>query len=256
MKPIVQFRNVTLGYGRAVVVHDISFDIFPAEFFGLVGPNGAGKTTILRAILGGLEPLKGEVLARNINAHPPCFGYVPQRDTIVDILPYTVAEVVMMGRYRRIGFLRRPRPRDREIVRESLAHTEIEDLQNRCFGDLSGGQKQRVLIARALAMQPDVLILDEPTNGMDLSSRAAILLLIDTLHRVDRLTVIMVSHLLDDVATHVQRLALVDRDLFQVDTVDNILTGENLSALYQRPVSVEHIRGNTIILAGKKHDIA
>jgi ABC-type Mn2+/Zn2+ transport system ATPase subunit len=253
MKPIVQFRNVTLGYGRTVVVHDVSFDIYPAEFFGLVGPNGAGKTTILRAILGGLRPLKGEVLARNINTHPLCFGYVPQRDTIVDILPYTVEEVVLMGRYRRIGLLHRPRPRDREIAQESLAHTEIGDLRNSYFSDLSGGQKQRVLIARALAMQPDVLVLDEPTNGMDLSSRAAILSLIDTLHRVDKLTVIMVSHLLDDVADHVQRLALVERDLFQVDTVDNILTGENLSTLYQRPVSVEHIRGNTIILAGKRH---
>jgi ABC-type Mn2+/Zn2+ transport system ATPase subunit len=255
MKPIVRFRNVTLGYGRTVVINEVSFDIYPGEFFGLVGPNGAGKTTILRAILGALKPLAGEVTTQSLHQQPVCFGYVPQRDTIVDILPYTVEEVVMMGRYRRIGFLRRPGTNDRQIAQESLAHTEIEDLRSSCFSDLSGGQKQRVLIARALAMQPDVLILDEPTNGMDLSSRAAILSLVDTLHHDDKLTVIMVSHLLDDVADHVQRLALVERDLFQVDTVDNVLTGENLSTLYQRPVSVERIHGKTIILAGTRHDI-
>ncbi len=253
MRPIVQFRNVTLGYGRTAVVSGVSFDIYAGEFFGLVGPNGAGKTTILRAILGALKPLAGEVTIQSAHQQPLCFGYVPQRDTIVDILPYTVDEVVMMGRYRRIGLLRRPRPGDREITQESLAHTEIADLRKSYFGDLSGGQKQRVLIARALAMQPDVLILDEPTNGMDLSSRAAILSLINTLHRVNKLTVVMVSHLLDDVANHVQRLALVERDFFQVDSVNNILTGENLSTLYQRPVMVEHIHGSTIILAGKRH---
>jgi ABC-type Mn2+/Zn2+ transport system ATPase subunit len=253
MMPIVQFRNVTLGYGRITVVSNVSFDIYAGEFFGLVGPNGAGKTTILRAILGALEPLAGEVTTQSATRQSLCFGYVPQRDTIVDILPYTVEEVVMMGRYRRIGLLRRPRATDREIALESLAHTDIEGLRKNYFNDLSGGQKQRVLIARALAMQPDVLILDEPTNGMDLSSRAAILSLIARLHRVDRLTVIMVSHLLDDVADHVQRLALVERDLFQVDTVDKILTGENLSTLYQRPVSVERLHGKTIILAGKSH---
>ena len=255
MTPLVRFRNVTLGYGRTVVINKVSFDIYAGEFFGLVGPNGAGKTTILRAILGALKPLAGKVTTRKTDLQPVCFGYVPQRDTIVDILPYTVEEVVMMGRYRQLGFLRRPRPNDRQIALESLAHTEIEDLRNSCFSDLSGGQKQRVLIARALAMQPDVLILDEPTNGMDLSSRAAILSLIDTLHRDDKLTVVMVSHLLDDVANHVHTRALVERDLFQVDTVDNILTGENLSALYQRPVSVERTHGKTIILTGKRHGV-
>ena len=256
MNPIVQFRNVTLGYGRSPVISNVSFDIYAGEYFGLVGPNGAGKTTILRAILGALKPLAGDVTIQSVHQHPLCFGYVPQRDTIVEILPYTVVEVVIMGRYRRIGFLRRPGHADREIARESLAHTEIEDLRNSHFSDLSGGQKQRVLIARALAMKPDVLILDEPTNGMDLSSRAAILSLIDTLHSTNKLTVVMVSHLLDDVANHVQRIALVERDFFQVDAVANILTGENLSTLYQRPVSVEHIHGNTFIRAEKRHGAA
>jgi ABC-type Mn2+/Zn2+ transport system ATPase subunit len=129
-------------------------------------------------------------------------------------------------------------------------HVAIDNLRDRPFKDLSGGQKQRVLIARALATEPDVLILDEPTNGMDLSSRISTLELINTLHRDDRLTVIMVSHLLDDLANHVKRIAVVEKDFFEVGHVDEVLTGKNLSALYQMPVEVEHIRGNKIILAG------
>ncbi len=250
MKPLIEFKRATLGYGRKVVLKDISFAINAGDYFGLVGPNGAGKTTILRAILGMIRPIAGEVHIGGEQNHPLRFGYVPQRDTIDYIMPYSIMEVVMMGRYRQIGMFHSPGEKDREIVRQCLVHVAIDDLRDRSFKDLSGGQKQRVLIARALATEPDVLILDEPTNGMDLSSRISILDLINTLHRDDKLTVLMVSHLLDDVANHVRRIAVVERDFFQVGDVDEVLTGKNLSALYQMPVEVEHVRGNTIILAG------
>jgi ABC-type Mn2+/Zn2+ transport system ATPase subunit len=148
---------------------------------------------------------------------------------------------------------RRPSKEDRDIVRRSLAHVAIADLNDRWFKDLSGGQKQRVLIARALATEPDVLILDEPTNGMDLSSRASILDLIRGLHDVDGLTVIMVSHLLDDVANQVQRIMIVERKAFQVGDVKDVLTGDNLSALYGIPVDVQMLGGNTVILPGGRH---
>jgi ABC-type cobalamin/Fe3+-siderophores transport system ATPase subunit len=157
----------------------------------------------------------------------------------------------MMGRYRRIGLLRLPGKADRLIVEESLKHVEADEFGGLSFKDLSGGQKQRVLIARALAAQPDVLILDEPTNGMDLSSRLSILALIKYLHDKQHLTVIMVSHLLDDVANHVKRLAIVQEGYFLVGNVQEVLTGATLSALYEMPVEVTHIRGNTIILAGE-----
>jgi len=253
MKYAIEFRHVTLGYGRRIVLKDISFEIRDGEYFGLVGPNGAGKTTILRAILGALKPNQGKVIINPHEGQILRLGYVPQRDSIDDILPYTVEEVVLMGRYRSIGFLRRPGRNDREIISRSLEHVAIAGLRMAAFKNLSGGQKQRVLIARALASQPHVLILDEPTNGMDLSSRTSILSLIETLRQADRLTVIMVSHLLDDVANHVERLALVERDHFIVGDVDTILTGENLSALYQMSVSVEHLHGNKVILAGERH---
>jgi ABC-type Mn2+/Zn2+ transport system ATPase subunit len=249
MTPILEFRSVTLGYGHRAVVRNVSFALHQGEFFALVGPNGAGKTTILRAILGTLQPLEGAIL-RPGGSDRLCFGYVPQRDTIDNILPYRVREVVLMGRYRRIGVGRRPRKEDHGAVERALEHVGIAQLADALFRDLSGGQKQRVLIARALAMEPDVLVLDEPTNGMDLSSRSSILALIAQLHRTDRLTILMVSHLLDDVANHAARLAVVDQGVFQVGPVREILTAENLSSLYNMPVDVQRFGNRTVVIAG------
>jgi len=251
MHPLITLEHVTLGYGSTIVLRDVSLTIYDGDYFGLVGPNGAGKTTLLRAILGTLKPLAGMLTIAEKNGRPVRFGYVPQRDTVDDVMPYTVEEVVMMGRYRQIGLVKRPGARDREIVLRCLQHVDIQTLRNTAFNELSGGQKQRTLIARALASEPDVLILDEPTNGMDLPSRSSILTLIRHLHDSDRLTVIMVSHLLDDVANHVQRLALVERSSFHVGTVDEVLTAENLSTLYDMPVTVATVHGGKVILAGE-----
>lgn len=249
--PLIDFEGATLGYGRKSVLRNLNLRVYVGDYLGLVGPNGAGKTTIVRTILGTLTPLAGTVRIQAGDGGSVCFGYVPQRDTIDYVLPYTAREVVMMGRYRRIGLLRRPRKADWSIVEESLKHVEAEEFAGLPFKDLSGGQKQRVLIARALAAEPDVLILDEPTNGMDLSSRLSILALIGYLHDKQHLTIIMVSHLLDDVANHVKRLAIVQEGYFLVGNVQEVLTGATLSALYEMPVEVTQLKGKTIILAGE-----
>jgi ABC-type Mn2+/Zn2+ transport system ATPase subunit len=250
---IITFKKARLGYGRKVVLNDISFTIEAGDYFGIVGPNGAGKTTMLRAILGSLKPLGGTVETESPSGGPLRIGYVPQRDTIDDVLPYTVDEVVVMGRFRRLGLLHHPSDDDRDAVSRSLAHVKVENLHAHAFKDLSGGQKQRVLIARALASEPEALILDEPTNGMDLPSRLAILDLIEDLHEEGGLTVIMVSHLLEDVANYVRHLAIVEREFFQVGSVEDVLTGPNLSRLYNMPVTVERVHDRTIILAGEGH---
>jgi ABC-type Mn2+/Zn2+ transport system ATPase subunit len=250
MDSLIEFRDVTLGYGRKVIVQNVSFSVARGDYLGVVGPNGAGKTTIVRGILGTLPPLAGVVRIGSAGRESLRIGYVPQRDTIDSVLPYTAREVVLMGRYRQLGLVRRPGANDRTIVAGALAHAEADAFADITFRELSGGQKQRVLIARALAMQPEVLILDEPTNGMDLSSRLSILELICHLHEEGGLTVIMVSHLLDDLANHVRRLAIVQQGVFQIGAVEEILTGKNLSALYQRPVEVIRVGTHTAVVPG------
>lgn len=180
-------------------------------------------------------------------------GYVPQRDLVEQIMPFTVRDVVLMGGYRRVGHFRLLSRADRTSVRNALDHVDIADLASLSYNGVSGGQKQRALIARAPAAEPEVLILDEPTNGMDPTSRTAILEPIRKLHESDRLTIIMVSHLLGDVANYVKKIMLVEQNLFQVGTVGEILTESNLSHIYNIPVRVREFLGNKVVIAGGKN---
>jgi ABC-type Mn2+/Zn2+ transport system ATPase subunit len=243
--PLVRFDHATLGYGRRVVLTDLSFDIPPGDFLGLVGPNGAGKTTILRAILGSLKPMSGTVsIAQNLR-----FGYVPQRDSVDYNFPLKVVDVVMMGRYDRIGVGRRPSREDRQLACDALDHVGIVELAERQLGALSGGQKQRTLIARALVGEPNILVLDEPTNGMDLVSTTQILSLVRELHERDNITVLMVSHALNEVANYVERIALTLEGSFRIGDVDQIMNEHVLSAMYGIPVEVDRFDGHRIVVA-------
>jgi ABC-type Mn2+/Zn2+ transport system ATPase subunit len=245
MTSLISFDNATLGYGRRAVLTNLTFDIPAGDFLGLVGPNGAGKTTILRAILGSLEAMDGTVtIAPDLR-----FGYVPQRDSVDYNYPLKVVDVVLMGRYDRIGLGRRPTKQDRDLAYEALDHVGIRDLAERQLNALSGGQKQRTLIARALVGQPTVLILDEPTNGMDLVSTTQILGLIRSLHERDNLTVLMVSHALNEVANYVERIALVVERGFRIGTVAEIMTEETLTHMYGIPVDVDEMHGHRIVVA-------
>ena len=248
MTTLISFDHATLGYGRRVVLSDISFDIPAGDFLGLVGPNGAGKTTILRAILGSLVPMQGTV----VMAPGLRFGYVPQRDSVDYGFPLKVVDVVLMGRYDRIGLMRRPSATDRDLAAAALDHVGVGHLADQQLNALSGGQKQRVLIARALVGQPNVLVLDEPTNGMDLVSTTQILALVRALHERDGLTVLMVSHALNEVANYVDRIALVMNGGFRIGTVDEIMSVETLSAMYGIPVEVDSFNGHRIVLARRE----
>ena len=245
MTALVTFDHATLGYGRRVVFSDLTFEIPEGDFLGLVGPNGSGKTTILRALLGTLAPIGGSVT----RAPGLRFGYVPQRDQVDYNFPLKVLDVVLMGRYDRIGLGRRPSADDRDRALAALAHVGLRDLAAQSLADLSGGQKQRTLIARALVGEPNVLVLDEPTNGMDLVATTQILGLVRELHERHGLTVVMVSHALNEVANYVERIALVSDGKFRIGTVNEILNEEVLTSLYGIPVEVDSFEGHRVVLA-------
>ncbi|MEX2281279.1 MAG: metal ABC transporter ATP-binding protein [Gemmatimonadota bacterium] len=245
---VITFSNVALGYGSKTVLSGLSFSINDGDLLALVGPNGAGKTTILRALLGTLPPKSGEVTReRNLR-----FGYVPQRTTLDLAWPLDSVSVVAMGAYDRIGVLKRAGAQARESALLALDQVGLGDLSDHRFSALSGGQKQRVLIARALIGKPSVLVLDEPTDGMDLVSSTSILGLVRALHATEGLTVIVVSHQLNEVANYVQRLALVTEGKFQIGLTEDVLTEENLSDLYGIPVEVDEVAGKRLIFPGRR----
>ncbi|MBC7789096.1 MAG: metal ABC transporter ATP-binding protein [Anaerolineae bacterium] len=250
MSALVTFDRASLGYGRRAVLSNLSFEIREGDFLGLVGPNGSGKTTILRAILGALQPITGSVT----RADGLRFGYVPQRDQVDYGYPLSVVDVVLMGRYDRIGLGKRPSSADRELACDALEHVGIRDLADRPLANLSGGQKQRTLIARALVGDPNVLILDEPTNGMDLVSMTQILGLVRELHERDGLTVLMVSHALNEVANYVERIALVADEKVHIGSTDEIMSEETLSNMYGIPVDVSSFNGLKIVVARRGRD--
>ncbi|MDZ7289509.1 MAG: metal ABC transporter ATP-binding protein [candidate division KSB1 bacterium] len=254
--PVIEFKDVMLGYNGRAILSSLNFDICAGDFLGIVGPNGTGKSTILKGILGILEPMRGVIVRNHKNDTENTkhsFGYVPQRGQLDEIFPLTVAEVVMMGRYAQIGLFKRPSSQDQQKTAESLSHLGIADLADKPYADLSGGQKQRTLIARALVGEPSVLVLDEPTDGLDLFSQKSILDLVSRLHEEYKLTIIMVSHQLDAVATYVKRLALVDTGFFQIGAKTEILTERNLQNLYDMQVRVEDRFGRTLIIPGEQH---
>jgi ABC-type Mn2+/Zn2+ transport system ATPase subunit len=245
MEKLIVFQKTDLGYGRNRVLTGIDFDVVAGDFLGIVGPNGAGKTTLLKAILGLLKPLSGQISRSTEGVR---IGYVPQRDSVDTLFPLTVLDIVLMGRYSRLGALGRPGPEDKEKAMRALRHVDIADLAHRHYPSLSGGQKQRALIARALVGEPNLLILDEPTNGMDLVSEKAIMDLVRQLHDEDGMTVLMVSHLLNTVINYAKRIAIVGEGGLREGSVADMVTGDNLTRLYGIDVEVANFEGRRVVM--------
>lgn len=202
----IEFKSVRLGYGRRKVFEALSLDIYEGDFLGIVGPNGSGKTTLLRSLMGLLKPQRGEI----IRAWGLQFGYCPQRQFLDTLFPFTVFEMVMMARTKIIGCLKRPNHADKEKVLEALKTAGILNLASQRFHNLSGGQKQRTIIARALALEPNFLVLDEPTTDLDIKAEREILELIKTLHRKQKLTVALVTHELNEVINAAQKFIFLN----------------------------------------------
>lgn len=222
--PPVCLRDVEFRYGRHDVLRGVDLDIAAGSFVSIVGPNGGGKTTLLRLILGLLQPSRGEV---RVFGRPPResrrrIGYMPQHANLDPLFPVTALDVVLMGRLGLRPHLGPFSREDGEASRSALADCEALDLADRPFSDLSGGQRQRVLIARALAGEPDLLLLDEPTASLDPGVQDE---LYDLLHRLnERMTVALVSHDVSVVSRHVSQVICVNVDVVQHPAED--LAGE------------------------------
>jgi zinc transport system ATP-binding protein len=229
---IVSAERVSFSYGDVPVLEGVSFRLAAGEFVALAGPNGSGKSTLIRILLGLLPPHAGTV---RLFGSPPGevpdrwrIGYVPQRPAIAELLPATVADVVAAGRLSRRKWWRRPTAVDRLAVNDALDAVALGDLRRRRLGELSGGQQQRAFIAKALAAQPELLVLDEPTAGVDADSQRRFR---DALIAARDLggTVLLVSHELGAVADDLDRVLLVRQGAIAFDGPPAELAGRGVS---------------------------
>ena len=203
--PLISVDGLSVTLAGRRVIEDASVTVNPGEFIGLLGPNGAGKTTLLRAILG-LIPSTGTI---DVTAS---LGYVPQRHDVEWDFPISVSKAVLSGRTGLVGWLRRPGGADHEAARRALRLTNMEEFARRPIAQLSGGQRQRVLIARALATEPEVLLLDEPFTGLDAPNTEELLFLFDEL-TAQGTSVVMSTHNLSEAAHSCSRLVLFNRGI-------------------------------------------
>ena len=213
--PILSLHNVSIAYGSLVAVEDVSFGVREGDFVCIVGANGSGKSTLVRAVLG-LIPVSGG----DVRLGTPQVAYVPQVERADREFPATVQEIVLTGTQRagrRIPFYT---ARDKEDAREAMESLGIADLAKTQIGRLSGGQRQRVLLARAMCRSPRLLFLDEPCSGLDAATKRAFYATLARLHRERDTAVVMVSHDLDDVATHADRVAVMARSLVFLGDVE------------------------------------
>lgn len=242
--PIIRFDHATFGFPGVTALEDISLEIADGEFVGVIGPNGSGKTTLCRAVLGLLPPRSGHLqifdcACEELRCHHRArIGYLPQKGVLDRNFPITVLEAVMMGRYGALGLFTRPGRQDREIALQALAHVGMQDHQDSALGHLSGGQQQRVLIARALAQQPQVLLLDEPTTGIDMPTQHAVLDLIRRLHRDLRLTVLLITHDINMIRSCVDRLVLLKTRLYAAGPPEDVLRPDVLQQVYGKELVI------------------
>jgi manganese/iron transport system ATP-binding protein len=230
---LLRFDHAALAYGRARVVTDVTGEVRAGRSVALIGPNGAGKSTLLRAVLGLVDVVDGsiEVLGREPAKARRDVAYVPQVDTLDAQFPVSVAQVVLMGRYREVGWLRRPGAADRAVAAEALQAVGLADRAKDRFGTLSGGQRQRVLLARAIAQRPRLLLLDEPFNGVDAVSQQALLDALAKL-RAEGAAVVVSTH--DLALAHVacDEVCLLNRHQVAFGPTAATLTPELLRAAY------------------------
>jgi ABC-type Mn2+/Zn2+ transport system ATPase subunit len=247
MSGLLELRSVSVLYGARAALDCVSLDVARGAQIAVVGPNGAGKSTLFKALVGLVSLQKGEILfdGRPRSEYREPIAYVPQREEVDWRFPVTVWDVVSMGRYGGGRWLRRLAPVDREAIQLSLHSLGIADLAQRSIGELSGGQQQRVFLARALAQQPSILLLDEPFTGVDISTRQATLDLLADL-RERSVTVLVSTHDLDLAAGRFDQVVLLNSRLICMGRPEQVFTQEHLQSAFGGQMVV--VNGMTIVV--------
>ncbi len=252
MSEILSLENLWLFKNGHAVLEGISLSLEEGDFLGLIGPNGGGKSTLLKVILGLINPDKGAVKVFGLNPKEARgqVGYMPQKTLFDPNFPVTALEVVLMGRFSRTGLLRRYGRADQEAALEALASVGMSDKADREIGALSGGEQQRVFVARSLVSQPRLLLLDEPTAGVDAAQQAEFYELLRRLNREGGITIVLVSHDITAVSKYVNKIACLNQRLFYHGSKE--LTAEDIEKAYGCPV--EMIAHGTPHRVLKEHD--
>jgi zinc/manganese transport system ATP-binding protein/zinc transport system ATP-binding protein len=237
--PLVTLTNVAAGYQRAPVIDNVDLTIMAGDFVGVVGPSGSGKTTLLRAVLGAVSIYEGTI---DVGGRPPGHakarvGYVPQLETVDWHFPVTVEEVVMMGLAARSGPLPWSSSEHRAAAADVMSRLGIAGLRRRHIRELSGGQQQRVFLARALVSHPRLLLLDEPTAGVDIKTRDDMLHLLDELNHAG-LTIVLTTHELNAVAAHLPWVVCVNGGIVAEGPPERVFTPEILRRTYKAEMNV------------------
>jgi manganese/zinc/iron transport system ATP- binding protein len=231
--PAVEVTDLTVAYGEKPVLWDVDLEVPTGVLLAIVGPNGAGKTTLIRSILGLVKPAAGRalVLGKPYEEQRRLVAYVPQRGTVDWDFPTSVLDVVLMGRYGQIGWIRRPGAGDRAAAREALEQVGMLEYAHRQISQLSGGQQQRVFLARALVQHADVYLMDEPFQGVDATTEKAIVELLRSLREQGK-TVVAVHHDLQTVAEYFDHVCLLNVRKIASGPVEEVFTEENLRQTY------------------------
>lgn len=243
-KSILSAKDVSTGYGAVEVLHDISFEMYEGDFYGIIGPNGSGKSTLLKTLTGILEPWRGEVRIfgeeiRNLSAKEIArrVAVIPQDVSV--LFPFTVYEIVAMGRHPHLRRFQREGKADRDVIRKSMEYTDTFYLQERPIDELSGGERQRVIIARALAQEPEILFLDEPTSHLDINHQIEIFDLLSQLNSERGTTIFAISHDLNICAEYCKELVLLNEGrIYAKGGPEEIIKKENIKEVYSADVTV------------------
>lgn len=231
---VVEVEDMTVAYQVKPVLWDIDLKVPEGVLMAIVGPNGAGKSTLIKAMLDLIQPISGSVLFFNqpYKEQRKNIGYVPQRGSVDWDFPTTVLDVVLMGRYGHVGWIKRVSKKDKHLAQEALAKVDMSDYANRQISQLSGGQQQRVFLARALVQDAEIYFMDEPFQGVDAKTEKAVIAILKEL-RTNNKTVVVVHHDLQTVKEYFDYVTLLNTQLIASGPVSEVFTEENLKKTYR-----------------------